>query len=312
MELIRGLHNLSDRFRGCAATIGNFDGVHLGHQQVLAHVKAAASRLHVPSLVIVFEPQPREFFAPETAPARLSRLRDKVRYLDSAGMDAILCLPFNPRLQALPALAFVNAVLLEGLSVRHFVVGDDFRFGCDRAGDFSLLKQVGDSRGFEVVSTDTFTQSAARVSSSRIRELLALGELGEAARLLGRDYSISGRVEYGRQLGRTIGVPTANVGLKGKKPALVGVYAVEADINGEWVQGVANIGTRPTVNGQHASLEVHLLDYTGNLYGRHINVVFRHFLRSEQRFDGLDALKTQISLDIAQARSWFECHGSTK
>ncbi|PPC79136.1 bifunctional riboflavin kinase/FAD synthetase [Pokkaliibacter plantistimulans] len=307
MELIRGLHNLKPRHQGCVATIGNFDGVHLGHVKVLSQVRAAAERLCCPTLAIIFEPQPREFFDIASAPPRITRLRDKVRYLQEAGIDAVLCLPFNDKLRSLPALAFVNAVLLEGLRVRHFVVGDDFRFGCDRAGDFTLLQQIGTACGFVVENTHTFSLHGARVSSSRIRELLAEAQLARAEKMLGRSYAISGRVEYGQQLGRTIGVPTANISLRGKQPALRGVFAVEVLGLGDLpMPAVANIGMRPTVKGIKPNLEVHLLDYSGNLYGQHIDVVFRHYIRAEQRFPDLQALTTQIHLDIAHARNWFE------
>lgn len=310
MELIRGLHNISARHQGCVATIGNFDGVHLGHQQVLQQVKAAAEQWRVPSLAITFEPQPREFFMPDNAPARLTPFRDKMQGLARTGLDAVLCLPFNEALRQLPALAFIDRILLQGLRVKHFVVGDDFRFGCDRAGDFNLLKRVGQARGFDVVNTQTFAVQSERVSSSRIRALLADADLATAEVLLGRPYRLSGRVVKGQQLGRQLGVPTANFSLKGKRPALQGVFAVKVyGMDDKPWPGVANIGMRPSVSGRQPVLEVHLFDYAGNLYGQHLEVEFCHFLRPEQRFADLVALQQQIHLDIHAARDWHRQQG---
>ncbi|GAB2778309.1 bifunctional riboflavin kinase/FAD synthetase [Halomonas shantousis] len=306
MELIRGLHNLHRTDRGCVATIGNFDGVHRGHQAILDQLKGRAAALGLPVTVVVFEPQPREFFAGDQAPPRLTRLRDKVELLAAHGAERILCLPFNEALRGLTAREFIDRVLVEGLGVRHLVVGDDFRFGCDRAGDFTLLRQVGAECGFGVEHTRTFTLDDERVSSTRVRTLLASGNFAQAARMLGRPYRLSGRVVPDRQLGRTIGVPTANLPLPPRPLALRGVYAVMVGLpDGRECQGVANIGWRPTVGSSRPVLEVHLFDFDEDLYGQRLDVMPCARLRGEIAFDGIEALKRQIHADLAQARRYF-------
>jgi len=309
MELIRGLHNFRPEHRGCVATIGNFDGVHLGHQTVLRQVKAKAQELGLPSTEVVFEPQPREFFAKDQAPARLTRFRDKTERLAEQGVDRVVCLPFNRRLASLSAQAFIEEVLIQGLDIRYLVVGDDFRFGCDRAGDFALLQQVGEEQGFDVVHTETFEVAAERVSSTRVRQVLADANFTLASELLGVPYQISGRVIHGQKLGRQLGVPTANLSLKDKKPALQGVYTVLlTGEDGTTYRGVANIGNRPTIRGVKPSLEVHLFDFNGDLYGQRVQVVFCSKLRDEVRFPDVEALRQQIQQDLQVARSYFDGH----
>ena len=306
MQLIRGLHNLRQHHRGCVATIGNFDGVHRGHQAILDQLRDCAAALGLPVTVVIFEPQPREYFAGDQAPPRLTRLRDKVRLLAAYGAERIVCLPFNEALRSLTALEFIDRVLIDGLGVRHLVVGDDFRFGCDRAGDFALLTEVGEARGFGVEHTRTFTLDDERVSSSRVRTLLASGNFRQAARMLGRPYRLSGRVVADRQLGRTIGVPTANLPLLSGPMALSGVYAAITRLaDGRAFPGVANIGWRPTVGSRRPVLEVNLFDFAGDLYGQPIDVVPCARLRGELTFDGLEALKRQIQADQARAREYF-------
>ncbi|MBU2963991.1 bifunctional riboflavin kinase/FAD synthetase [Amphritea sp. 2_MG-2023] len=305
MELIRGLHNLRDKHKGCVATIGNFDGVHLGHQQVLAQVLRKGKELGLPAVVIIFEPQPREFFAGNQAPPRLTRFDEKVRLLKAQGVDRVLCLTFNERLRTMSADQFVDELLLKGLAVRHFVVGDDFRFGCDRSGDYNMLRQSGERYGFSVVNTETFDVDGERVSSTRIRSALQNNDLALACALLGRPYSVTGRVMHGQELGRTIGVPTANVRMHRFHSPLKGVYAVTVTGKNLSAQGVANIGMRPTVNGKQPVLEAHLFDWSGDLYGQLLTVEFKTFIRPEQKFDGLDALKQQIDNDIQQVRNYF-------
>ncbi|KEF29710.1 Riboflavin kinase [Marinobacter nitratireducens] len=320
MRLIRGLINLntlSERedfpfAQGCVATIGNFDGVHIGHQTILEQVKEKAAALGVPSVVMVFEPQPREFFQGNEAPPRLMSFRQKFEALTALGIDHVLCLHFNGRLRRLTSHEFIDTVLVEGVRVRHLVVGDDFRFGCDRTGDFMLLREVGRQQGFTVENTRTVTVAGERVSSTRVRERLTVNRLEEAEALLGRPYRIRGRVVYGRQLGREIGAPTANILLQRMAP-LQGVYVVTAMLeDGEVYDGVANIGLRPTVDGKQPALEVHLFDFAGTLYGQHIEVVFRHGLREEIKFDSVDALKEQIARDFDDARDWITDNGSLK
>jgi riboflavin kinase/FMN adenylyltransferase len=308
MQLVRGLHNLRPQHRGCVATIGNFDGVHRGHQAILARLRERAVELGLPSCVVIFEPQPREFFAPDTAPARLARLRDKLQLLADEGVDLVLCLAFNQRLSKLSAAEFVDTVLIDGLGVKHLEVGDDFRFGCDRIGDFHFLEQAGEVRGFSVEAAQTVEIDGLRVSSTKVRKALAAADFELAERLLGRPFEISGRVLHGQKLARQLGTPTANVQLKRRRVPLTGVYLVSAELDGKSWPGVANIGVRPTVAGDgSAHLEVHLLDFTGDIYGRRLTVVFHHKLRDEQRFASLEALKTAIDADIAAARAHW--HG---
>ncbi|GBL53630.1 FMN adenylyltransferase /riboflavin kinase [Pseudomonas citronellolis] len=306
MQLLRGLHNLRPLSGGCVATIGNFDGVHLGHQAILARLRERSQELGVPSCVVIFEPQPREYFAPDAAPVRLTRLREKLELLREQGVDFVLCLTFNRRLRELSAAEFVRQVLVDGLAVRHLEVGDDFRFGCDRSGDFAFLVRASAEQGFTVEAATTVEVDGMRVSSSRIRKVLADGDLHQAERLLGRPFRLSGRVLHGQKLGRTLGSPTANIQLKRRKAPLSGVYLVSTEVAGQRVNGVANIGTRPSVNGDgRPHLEVHLLDFAGDLYGLHLDVTFHQKLRDEQRFASLEALKAAILADIAAARAYW-------
>jgi riboflavin kinase/FMN adenylyltransferase len=305
MELIRGLHNLREKHRGCVATIGNFDGVHLGHRQVLAQVKAKAQELGLPSVVITFEPQPREFFAGDKAPPRLTRFSEKYRLLQAEGMDRHLCLTFNERLRSMTAEQFVEELLLRGLAVEHFVVGDDFRFGCDRSGDYEMLSQAGERHGFTVVNTETFLSEEERVSSTRLRHVLEANDLATAAALLGRPYTVSGRVMHGQKLGRQLGVPTANVRMHRFPCPLRGVYAVEVTGQTLKAQGVCNVGLRPTVCGQQPVLETHLFDFDKDIYGQLLTVEFKQFIREERKFDGIDQLKEQIFKDIEEVRAYF-------
>lgn len=312
MQLVRGLHNLRPRHRGCVATIGNFDGVHRGHQAILARLRERAAELGLPSCVVIFEPQPREFFAPDKAPARLTRLREKLCLLEQQSIDQVLCLAFNRRLRELSAAEFVHAVLVEGLAVRHLEVGDDFRFGCDRAGDFDFLLRAGAAEGFSVEAATTIEVDGQRVSSTRLREVLARGDLQAAQALLGRPFSLTGRIVHGQKLGRQLGAPTANVQLKRRSTPLSGVYMVSLVLDGSPHPGVANIGMRPSVRSDgQPHLEVHLLDLQADLYGRRAQVVFHHKLRDEQRFASLEALKAAISADIAAARDYWRASLST-
>jgi riboflavin kinase / FMN adenylyltransferase len=306
MELIRGLHNLRPRHRGCAATIGNFDGVHLGHQAVLGQLSERAAELGLPMVVVIFEPQPQEFFSPATAPPRLTRLREKLEALRRYAVERVLVLRFDARLAALSADAFIQRVLVDGLDVRYLVVGDDFRFGQGRAGDFRLLQETGAREGFQVVNMHTFAVGGERVSSTRVRSALAQGDLEAAEALLGRPYRISGRVAAGEQRGRTIGFPTANIHLHRHQSPLQGVYAVELfGLEQEPLPGVANLGRRPTVGGTRLQLEVHLFDFDREIYGRNVHVNFLRRIRDERTFESFDALRRQIDADAAQARAFF-------
>ncbi|MDE9466549.1 bifunctional riboflavin kinase/FAD synthetase [Xenorhabdus bovienii] len=306
MELIRGVHNIRARHHGCVLTIGNFDGVHRGHQALLKHLKQEGLRSGLPTIVMIFEPQPLEVFAADKAPARLTRLRDKIRYLSQYGVDYLLCVKFDRNFAANSPEAFVSRLLVEKLGVKFLAIGDDFRFGKNRLGDFHYLQQAGKQYGFDVASTDSFCDSGLRISSTAIRQALQDDDLALAETLLGHPYSISGRVVHGNRLGRTIGFPTANLPLKRRVAPVKGVYAVEVyGLGDKPLPGVANIGNRPTVAGLGQQLEVHLIDTQMDLYGRHIDVVLRKKLRDEQRFASLDALKQQIANDVVAARDYL-------
>lgn len=304
---IRGLHNLRAEHHGNVVTIGSFDGVHRGHQAILQQVQAQSRQLALPSMVMIFEPQPHEFFAGEKAPARLMRLREKVIALFDEGIDRVCCLSFNRAFSEFSADQFIQQVLIAGLGTQYLVVGDDFRFGAGRTGDYQQLQTAGEHQGFTVTDTQSFLIEGERVSSTRIRQLLQQNQFAEAATLLGRPYCITGKVVKGNQLGRELGAPTANVHLHRYRSPLTGVFAVLVTLPASGkITGVANVGVRPTLGGDaQPILEVHLFDWQGDLYGQEIAVEFKHKLREEQRFDGLDALKQQIQQDMQQARAFF-------
>ena len=306
MRLIRGLHNLHHSPLGSALTIGNFDGLHRGHQAVLRHLHQRAAEQHLATTVMTFEPTAQEYFSPHTAPARLQRLRDKLAMLRELEVDQVHCLRFDRELAAMSADAFVGDILVEGLDVRYLVVGDDFRFGEEREGDFAFLQRAGKQYGFEVVSTRTFLEGDDRVSSTRIRQALAAGDLAMAEQLLGRPYRICGRVSPGQQRGRTIGFHTANIRLHRVVSPLRGVFAVRAyGLGDDPLDGIANVGTRPTVDGSYCVLEVHLFDFDADIYGRYLDVEFCEKLREEKKFESFEALKRQIETDVEQARKFF-------
>ncbi|ANB01599.1 bifunctional riboflavin kinase/FAD synthetase [Ectothiorhodospira sp. BSL-9] len=311
MELIRGAHNLRPRHRGSVVTIGNFDGVHLGHQAVLGQLAEKGAELGLPTVAVTFEPLPREYFMGERSPARLQRFRDKLLAMRRFSINRLLCLNFNPALAGMSAQDFIRELLVERLGVRHLVVGDDFRFGKGRAGNFETLREAGRVHGFDVAHMHTFHIDGARVSSTRIRGALAEGRMDEAEKLLGRPYRINGRVAHGDKKGHLLGFPTANLRLGPCPMAVRGVFAVEVfGLPGEPVQGVANAGTRPTVGGIQNRLEVHLFDVDADLYGKHLHVDLLHRLRDEQRFASLDELRAQIARDADHARAFFQVRPS--
>ena len=306
MELVRGLHNLRPEHRGCAATIGSFDGLHLGHQAVLTQLAAQGRERRLPVTLITFEPQPREYFMPQEAPPRLTRFREKLEVLQHCGVDRVVCLRFNAWLASLTADEFIQRIMLDGLAVKYLVVGDDFRFGKGRIGDYALLEQAGKTHGFPVATMPTFNIGNHRVSSTRIRVALSKGDFNSAEALLGRPYWMSGRVAHGDKRGRTIGFPTANIFMHRNAAPLDGVFAVEmCGIDDRPIAGIANVGTRPTVDGSRALLEVHLFDFDRDIYGRHVQVSFLKKLRPERKFESFDLLKRQIELDAEQARAFF-------
>jgi len=288
-------------------TIGNFDGLHRGHRALLDRLTAHARSVALPAAVLTFEPHPREYFAPEQAPARLTSLREKLNLLESCGIDQVYVCRFNARLAALSAESFIQDMLVRGLSVRHLIIGDDFRFGKGRRGDFAMLRQAGLEHRFGVEAMHTIDWQGERVSSSAVREALEAGDIEHAARLLGRPYCIAGRVEHGEKVGRQLGFPTANVQLKRKRVPLAGIFAVTVSGVAEQPQpGAASLGVRPTLgDALKPMLEVHLLDFEGSIYGAHVTVNFLHKLRDEAKYDSLDALKAQIAKDVDATRSYF-------
>ncbi|MGV3591013.1 MAG: bifunctional riboflavin kinase/FAD synthetase [Gammaproteobacteria bacterium] len=290
----------------CVATIGKYDGMHLGHQRILDAVLAEAARRALPSLVILSEPQPEEFFAGTEAPPRLNHFQDKVDFLDAYGIDAVYRMRFDEALSQQPAEAFVRDFLVAGLGLSGLVIGDDFHFGRNRGGDITLLRGLGGELGFDVSSVAPCIDGGERVSSTLVRQCLMSGDCTRAARLLGRPYSISGTVIEGRKLGRMIGVPTANLELLTPRLPMTGVFAVKVSLPGNELEGVANLGFKPTVDAtMKPSLEVHVLDFKGDLYGDRIRVHFLRKLRDEQKFAGLPQLQEQIRHDIEQARECF-------
>ncbi|WP_298636502.1 bifunctional riboflavin kinase/FAD synthetase [uncultured Umboniibacter sp.] len=306
MQLIRGLHNLVQISSASVVTIGAFDGLHLGHQAILNRVKQLAEAANAVPTVVLFEPQPSEYFAPDQAPARLSRFRDKVELLMSYGIQRIVCLRFNQQMQNMTPAYFVSKVLVDGLKTQHLIVGDDFRFGANREGDFELLQQLAPESGFIVEDTPTTEVDGERVSSTRIRERLLSGECAQAKLLLSRDFTIQGHVGKGRQLGRTIGVPTANVALRRRRSPLHGVFAVRVQVGEKWHNGVANIGVKPTVGAEPIpSLEAHIFDFDQDIYGQAIKVAFLTKLRDEQTFSSFAELQQQIARDQQAARDYF-------
>ncbi len=312
MQLIRGVYNfksMPDFRNGCALTIGNFDGVHLGHQQILKRLIEQAKILSVPSVVMVFEPQPREFFAKKltssTAPARLMRLRDKISALQQIGIDYLLCIRFNQKFAELVPAEFIQSLLVDKLNVKYLSVGDDFQFGYKRSGNFEILQKAGEQFGFSVENSHSHCLGEERISSSLIRQALQRDDLSQAEKMLGKPYSIRGRVAHGNKLGRTIGFPTANIMLNRLVTPIQGVYAVQVETAEGIFNGIANVGNRPTINGTKPLLEVHLFDFDQSIYGQAIEVRFLKKVRSEIKFASFDELKSQIERDVIDVKSFF-------
>ena len=303
MELIRGLHNLRARHRGCVVTIGNFDGVHRGHQEILRLTATRAREYDVPPAVLSLEPLPREYFNPESAPARLTRFRERFEALERYGAERFLCLRFDRRIRDMDAPSFIDAVLVRGLGVKHILIGHDFHFGRDRGGSLELLRTTGEKAGFSVEQLPTVMHKGERISSTRVRSALARGDLALAAELLGRPYAMSGRVIHGEKLGRKLGFPTANILPKRLHLPLTGVFAARVQGGGLIDQpAIVNVGSRPVVAGKQMLIEAHLLDFSGDLYRAHLQIDFLARLRAEEWFPSLDALVAQMRLDEQQAR----------
>jgi riboflavin kinase/FMN adenylyltransferase len=307
MQILRGLH--STNTQAVAVTIGNFDGVHLGHQAMLKELRAAAQARGLQTAVVIFEPHPREFFTPQQAPARLTSLREKLELFGTMGVDRVHVCHFDALFARKTAADFIHA-LHEKLHAKFALIGDDFRFGSGRVGDFALMEKIGGERGFEVQAVHSVLHGGVRISSTAIRAALAAGQIRMAREYLGRPYSISGRVVHGDGMGRKLGFPTANIQLKHNLPPLKGIYVVLAHTEGLGVlQGVASLGVRPTLK-QDAKpvLEVHLFEFSQQIYGKHLRVEFLQKLRDEEKYPNLEALTRQIALDVDKAKKWFIEH----
>src|ERR1700692_4363745 len=303
MELVRGLHNISQRHRGCVLTVGNYDGVHLGHQQMIGALKVRAAEFRSAATVLVFEPSSKEFIDPDGAPPRLTRWREKFLALAAQGVERLVTLRFDECMRGMTPQCFVDELIVERLGTGHLVGGDDFRYGSNAGGTIDSLGAAGLTHGFGVEQLAPFVIDGVRVSSTAVRERLEIADYPGAARLLGRPYRMMGRVVEGRRLGRTLGFPTANMRLMRRKPPLWGILAVWVHgIDARPLPGVASLGTRPTVNGIEPLLEAHVFDFSGDLYGRQLEIEFVAKLRGEVKFDSLDALMEQMKIDGANAR----------
>ena len=292
--------------RASAVTIGNFDGVHRGHQLVIEQLQRVARATGLPTVVIIFEPQPIEFFAPARAPKRLARFREKIAYLKAQQIDYLLCLHFDEALAELSAEDFVQRILVENLNTGHLVIGDDFHFGKNRVGNFDFLRQNCERFGFSVDETETLMHGGSRVSSTRVRECIRNDDFSGAAELLGRPYSLSGRIAHGKKLGRELGYPTINIKMGDKTLIVKGIFAVQVKgIDNRPLQGVASIGTRPTINGVDTILEVYILDFNRDVYGYRVVVEFLHKIRNEEKFDSLEELSAHIAQDTEKAKAFF-------
>jgi riboflavin kinase / FMN adenylyltransferase len=303
MEFIRGLVDLQRQRKSCVATIGNFDGVHLGHHAVLDQLKESAKNADLLSTVVIFEPQPIEYFSPDKAPSRLTRLREKLQQFSVHDIDRVVCLKFDEKIANLSAAEFVDDILLNALAVKKLIIGDDFRFAKNREGDYQYLLNAAQKEGFEVSMTDSFTSDSERVSSTLIRHALANGDMSKATRLLGRPYRISGRVVHGDKRGRELGFATANIELHRYLSPVLGIFSARVfGIDDKPLDAVVYVGSRPVYKGKHVILEVHLLDFDDDLYGRHLQVELLEKLRGEGDFSSEEELVTQIQKDIVNAR----------
>lgn len=312
MKIIRGLYNCQQQHQHGVLTIGNFDGLHLGHQKILQQLHAEAKRLGTHRCLMTFEPLPREYFAGNKATAaRLMNRSEKMRQLNNFSTDLrpdyLLFLKFNQALSKMTAVEFIEAILVQQLKIKSLIIGDDFQFGCDRQGDFSLLQKHGERHRFSVARIESHRINQQRASSSLIRQALISDKFKKAEQMLGRAYTLCGHVNHGEKRGRTIGFPTANIHLKRTETPLHGVYSVtmHSQKHGN-VAGIANLGNRPTVDGTRMQLEVHLFDFDASLYGEHVCVSFQHKIRNEKKFDSFEQLKQQIKIDCTQARKRLE------
>jgi len=303
MELIRGLHNLKKQ-PGCVLTIGNFDGVHLGHQELLIKLVSKSKKMGLPSLVISFSVTPETFFG--RPKARLSSFRDKHLFLKSLGVDKHLLVRFNKSFSEISAASFINQILVQKIGIKHCFIGDDFRFGKDRLGDFSMLKNASDENNFTIEKINSVLLDGRRVSSSGVRGLLSEGDFISAEKFLGRPFSISGKVAHGEKLGRTIGFPTANISIHRKLSPVLGVYSVLIKLKSKTYNGVCNVGKRPTLGGIKTLLEVFIFDFNKEIYGEYVTIIFKQKCREEEKFESFEALKKQIKKDVEKSRLFFQ------
>ncbi|MAS82291.1 MAG: bifunctional riboflavin kinase/FMN adenylyltransferase [Legionellales bacterium] len=309
MEYIRGLHNLQQYRKDCVATIGNFDGVHLGHQKVLEQLKKIARETSLISTVVIFEPQPIEFFSPGKAPSRLTRLREKLQQFSRHNIDRVVCLRFNQQFANLSAEQFVDDILLKALAVKELIIGDDFHFGKNRQGNYNYLVDISSEKGFKVKTTNTLSCKSERVSSTLIRKALANGEMDKASKLLGRPYRISGRVVHGNKRGRTLGFATANIELHRYFSPVVGIFSGRVHgIEDRTLDAIVYVGSRPVFKGKYDILEVHILDYKNDLYGRHLQVELLEKIRGDSDFISEEELIKQIKKDIEDTRISLKKH----
>lgn len=304
MEFVRGLHNVRPQHRGCVLTIGAFDGVHRGHQEMIRVLRAQAEAWGLPATILSFEPTPREFFAKGTPPARLTRFRERFDALRDSGVDRFICVRFDERMRGIPPEEFVEGVLVNKLGIKHVVVGHDFRFASNHDGSVATLREFGARCGFAVIEVPPFELDGERVSSSLLREALKAGDMARAAKFLGRPYRITGKVIGGARLGRQLGFPTANLRLHRRATPVAGVFAIKVSGCGlKDAPGVANLGTRPAVNAGELLLEAHVFDFSGDLYRRYLHVDFIARLRDELWFPNVEELVAQMHRDAAQARA---------
>lgn len=305
MKIIRGNCHLTHVLKGSVVTLGNFDGMHLGHQALLRQLIGVGRKLQLPTVLITFEPQPKEFFQQQPV-SRLMRFREKCLAAENYGIDFVLCLRFNQTLADLSAEDFVKNILVDQLGMAAIVVGDDFRFGAKRAGDFALLKELGEQYNFQVVGVHTVDVEGKRVSSTRVREALRAGNMNVAEKLLGHSYYLFGKVLHGDKVGRDLGFPTANINLHRKLVPIAGIFVIRAHIFGDGIyNGVANVGTRPVFNGTRVLLEVYLFNFNADIYGHNMQVEFLHKLRDEERYDSVEKLIKQIHQDVIDAERYF-------
>lgn len=307
MQIIRNFEDIPKSAREGAVVLGNFDGVHRGHQAVIGCGADLARQVGGPLVVLTFEPHPRSFFRPHDAPFRLTPFHNKAHHIEVLGVDAIIALTFDEALSRLDGVEFIQRVIVTGLAAKYIIVGQDFRFGYQRSGDTAVLEALGDQSGYAVMKVDPVASADAEIySSSHIREQLQTGKPAHAAAMLGRPFEIEGRVEHGDKRGRTLGFPTANIDIADYIRPARGVYAIRAGLKEDgklrWIDGVANFGNRPTIGGDSLLLEVHLFDFSDDLYGKTLRIALIEYLRPERKFDGLDALKIQIDEDSANAR----------